>query len=98
KKKGIKSMHTTSEICESDSKMFGCWTPNELGKVPLKLARNGPPKALVICSAAPSSIEKIKNTAIFRSLNKTKASSPMADIQDSCFLSGCGGVAGIARV
>ena len=79
RKNGIARMKSVSEICEIDSSRFGCSTPKVPGYAVLKSSRNAPPKAFVICSAAPSIIAKMKNTSICRRRNSTKASSPSAE-------------------
>ena len=50
----------------------------------LKLVINGLAKPLVICKDTPSSIEKMKNTAILRFLKSRNALSPNASTSDFC--------------
>ena len=59
---------------------FALFAPHESAYcgMSLKLAMNGLAYPFVICKETPSSIEKMKNTAIFLSLNKLKAFSPSA--------------------
>src|SRR6185503_11513725 len=76
RKKGMVRMKRVSDICEMDNKMFGFFTAKESGYFEVKSARNCPPNAFVICSAAPRNMEKIKKIAILVFLNNTKASSP----------------------
>ena len=81
RKNGIARIKSVSLICESESNMLGYFTTklcSNSGIIP-KPEMNGLPYALVSCSAAPSNIEKIKKTAIFLSLNSTKASKPIME-------------------
>jgi hypothetical protein len=85
RKKGMVRMKSVSEIWEIESRRLECFTPNESGSVVLKLSRNEPPNALVICNAAPKNIANKKKTSIFLSLNNTKASRFIVDKNESLF-------------
>jgi len=97
KKKGIVRIKRVSEICEMESNKMGCFTPNVPGCVVAKLSRNDPPKALVICYAAPKNIANTKNINIFLCLNNTKASSPNVFRNDFALFDFIGGQAGIVN-
>ena len=83
-KKGIVRMKSVSEICEMDKSKIGCVTPNVPGCVVLKLSRNDPPKALVICKAAPKPIANKKKINIFFCFKSTKASRPIFAAREPC--------------
>ena len=79
-KKGMSSMQSVSDICDSDMRAFAWLAP----KVDIYSGtsrydvRNGFAKPFVICSDTPSSIEKMKNMAMRRSRKSVKARSPSA--------------------
>ena len=84
KKKGIARMNSVSDICEMDNRITECFTPKDSANsgILAKLLRKRSPYVLVICNAAPKSIEKRKKIAIFFLLNSTKASNPKAESKD----------------
>ena len=84
RKKGMARINNVSDICEMDSRITECFTPKDsaysgmLAKLPKKRS----PYVLVICNAAPRSMENKKKIAIFFLLNSTNASSPKEEISD----------------
>ncbi|VAU68986.1 Uncharacterised protein [Klebsiella pneumoniae] len=76
-------MNSVSEICEMDIITDACSTiklPANSGSLS-KLCRKVLPNMLVICSSAPSSMEKIKKIAMRLFLNSAKASRPSMVLQ-----------------
>lgn len=73
-------MQSVSEICESEISALAWLAPNveAYSGMSRKLVMKGFAKPLVICSETPSSIEKMKNRAIFFCLKSVKARSPRA--------------------
>ena len=84
RKNGIARINSVSDICDMDSRITECYTTKESANsgIPAKLPRNRSPYVLVICKAAPKSMEKRKKIAIFFLLNNTNASSPKAESSD----------------
>ena len=78
RKNGIARINNVSDICEIDSRITECFTPKESANsgILAKLPRKRSPYVLVICNAAPKSMENRKKIAIFFLLNNTNASSP----------------------
>ncbi|MNT59662.1 hypothetical protein D3C72_1971930 [compost metagenome] len=79
-------MNRVSEICEIDIITDACSTiklPENSGLLS-KLCRKVFPNMLVICSSAPSSMEKIKKIAMRLFLNSANASRPSMELQ-LCF-------------
>ena len=76
-------INSVSEICEIDISTEACSTiklPANSGSLS-KLCRKVLPNMLVICSSAPSIIEKIKKIAMRLFLNSAKALSPSISVQ-----------------
>ena len=76
-------MNRVSEICEIDMMIDACCTMKLLANIGSlsKLCRKVLPNMLVICSSAPSSIEKMKKIAIRLFLNSANASRPSRVVQ-----------------
>ena len=77
-------MNSVSDIWDMDNRITECFTPKDSANSGMlaKLPKNRSPYVLVICKAAPKSIEKRKKIAIFFFLNNTSASSPKAESKD----------------
>ena len=81
RKKGMARINNVSDICEMDSRITECFTPKDsaYSGILAKLPKKRSPYVLVICNAAPRSMENKKKIAIFLRLNNTSASSPKAE-------------------
>ena len=81
-------MHSVSDICDKETSILACFTPNvsaNSGLAP-KLEMKGLAKPLVICRETPNNIEKMKKMAIFFSLKRENAFKPKASAIDLCSL------------
>ena len=78
KQKGMSRMQRVSLICERLMSALAFCAPKVSANsgISLKEVMKGLAYPFVICKLTPSNMEKMKNTAILRCLNRRKASSP----------------------